>query len=702
MDNSPPPCIIELRGALLEKHEHLLRAWRIVLDMDGDLCCKFAECCEGLSRLDYKGDVVDLFRLYDGQSQLQLRDVDPQLSSQIWEVRNWVKKTFGGPFEMFDAFDESGDGQLSFSEFKEASLKYGLAESDSVIEEIFGGLDLQGDGLISKEEVIVLEADEEERHALYAEEKEKEEEEKNSMMSDLYQQISAFNLKPWHRMSDRPWHTHISSLPQSILEKRRKWERKVAQRKYEALELFRHHLKVTYGHELRAWRRELDPDNTYVLTRSRLTQYCAKVCFKANPAVLWSALNSDADAVITIEEWVPKHAKVLANFRAWVHKRQLQCSKLPGLGGHGKKVSATSKEFADSLLNLGYGAYHGTTFQEELDVLISSLDFNGCGFVRTEDLAWLDEWRPPAWLVSSPDAQAMHNLRQLFINRFGNLIQAWRRVLDIDRSNRVSWNEFKAAAETIRFTGNVAGAWRVLDVDFSGYISLREFDFGGYEHLASFKHWADLNFGSVIRAFHFLDKDRSGGLTFAEVRKACQRLGWTGNPRALFELLDTGHASGEPSRYITLNEIDFLDSLVDLHFPHPIKKETKGTVCHSSTAFDCTRTAAELDVMLELCREETDADVLFRHPRRKSRPRSASSIGSRDPFRQSKIHSTNSVGSTCRHPQRQQLRQQTPGLRECRAMQLSRSASTPELHVRESISCHFGHRLNTVKPKERV
>lgn len=687
------PCLVELSRALCEKHGSLLRGWRNVLDIDGDLRCKFSECCAGLGNVQFKGDVVDLFRLYEGQSSLALKDVDPLLAKEIKEMRRWVKGKFGGPFEMFDAFDDSGDGQISFSEFKEATEKFGLQKSESVIQELFEGLDLQGNGLISREAVIVLEDDEEERHALFADLANKDEEEKQAMMAELYKTLSTAHLKPRHRLSDRPWHADINDLPQVVLDRRRKWERRVAKEKFEALEAFRHHLRSTYGHELRAWRRELDPDASYTLTRAQLTQYCVRVCFKANPSALWLAINRDLDGSITIDEWVPKHAKVLADFRAWVRrKRGTKCVRLPGFhaadvhqdfkfpGFRSKKVHV--EDFKDSVVNLGYDAD-----EEVLDLLVTSLDFHGCGFIRTEDLLWLDDWQPPTWLVSAPDPQALHDLQILFIKHYGNFIQAWRRLIDIDRSNRVSWNEFRAAADYLGFTGNVAGAWRILDSDFSGYIGLSEFDFAGYEHLASFKKWADQTFGSVIRAFHFLDKDKSGGLTFAEMKKACKQLSWDGNPRILFELLDTGNKKGEPSRYITLDEIEFLDSIIEVHYQQPIQMARRITVCHTTTAFDCTRTPFELEVMLALREGQADADSLFRHPKR---PASAGSLSKR-PASAGSLHSrATAVSVGARHSQHQRRKQPTLARRGCRTSQLHRTSSNPEFHLRESVSCNFG------------
>ena len=43
-------------------------------------------------------------------------------------------------------------------------------------------------------------------------------------------------------------------------------------------------------------------------------------------------------------------------------------------------------------------------------------------------------------------------------------------------SNRVTWSEFQSACHKLRYTGDVAGAWRAFDADLSGYLTLNEVD----------------------------------------------------------------------------------------------------------------------------------------------------------------------------------------------------------------------------------
>ena len=140
--------------------------------------------------------------------------------------------------------------------------------------------------------------------------------------------------------------------------------------------------------------------------------------------------------------------------------------------------------------------------------------------------------------------------------RYKNYLKAWRRLLDRDSSNRVNWQEFETAAQKIHFTGNVAGAWRHLDEDLSGYISLKEIDAESHISLLQFKNWADSEFGGVRNAFKVLDADNSGELTFREFRRTVRDFGFEGSPMALFEALG---AEGTGKMTMTIEDISFLD-----------------------------------------------------------------------------------------------------------------------------------------------
>jgi len=143
---------------------------------------------------------------------------------------------------------------------------------------------------------------------------------------------------------------------------------------------------------------------------------------------------------------------------------------------------------------------------------------------------------------------------------------AWRGIMDMDNDNLVSWVEFKNACRKVGFQGSVGAAWRMLDRDVSGTITLHEWDPKGAELLASFRSWAEAHFGSVELAFKAFDKEGSGSVTLADLKQACRKLKWDGDVKALFQCLNAkGNVTGDEgkARHLVLKDVDFLDRWVD-------------------------------------------------------------------------------------------------------------------------------------------
>merc|ERR1712150_30665 len=116
-----------------------------------------------------------------------------------------------------------------------------------------------------------------------------------------------------------------------------------------------------------------------------------------------------------------------------------------------------------------------------------------------------------------------------------------------------------------KFEGSIGGAWRCLDVDVSGTITLREWDPVGAQLLGSFKGWAEAHFGSVELAFKAIDKDGSGSITLSDLKQACRRLKWDGDVRLLVQCLGIkGTKDENKAKSLMASDIIFIDRWVDM------------------------------------------------------------------------------------------------------------------------------------------
>lgn len=169
--------------------------------------------------------------------------------------------------------------------------------------------------------------------------------------------------------------------------------------------------------------------------------------------------------------------------------------------------------------------------------IFKALDFHGCGFIFRSDCEWLDAWKATEWLVAEPDEASWTALRTLLLRKHGHLLNAWRDELDRDNSNRLSWNEFQEACERLKFQGDMGAAWRWLDTDLCGWISLTEVDEESSNMLMSFKEWAEHLFGTIQLFFKGISEDGRDSITYSELRSACLKFKWSGNARVIFECL---------------------------------------------------------------------------------------------------------------------------------------------------------------------
>lgn len=235
---------------------------------------------------------------------------------------------------------------------------------------------------------------------------------------------------------------------------------------------------------------------------------CAGIGYNDNLKLLWKAFDKDDSGSITIDELDLKSAEILADFRHFIKEKFGNShDAFLAIDADGTR-RVLINEFAASLKFYG--------FTRPARSLFHGLNRHGRKTIVEEDLKFLDDWKPLPYLTVSVNHKAAAEFKQLLFNSYRTYLKGWRKCLDISMTNHVNWQEFEAGCKKLGFRGDVAGAWRALDVQLKGYITLQEIDPSISTSLYDFRVWAELEFGSIRSAFMCFDDDNSKEITQKE------------------------------------------------------------------------------------------------------------------------------------------------------------------------------------------
>lgn len=502
-----------LRSFLEKREGSALRAWLRHFDKNNDQRISKMEFSQGMRDMDYPGDCAGLFASLDVDKSGELTLDELHYShAMLWRAfRQWAMSKFHSAEDMLNRLARP-------AKYGGGSRKSTLAPVESV------GLDEFRDGVITEgwgggcEDIVF-----------------------SAMHSGGDARLSLENLR-WLDIDKRRQRRKEQARSRALQEQKRKPVKDLAHH----LEDFKAFLKKKYGSFLRAWRVALSQNDSTVLQKPRFLKACASLGWHGDLKLLWQAFDKDDSGFASLDEWDPKSATVLARFKEFVDtkfgnsKAAFKAIATPGAS----KVS--QQDFIDGLVK------HG--FQYPARQLFHGLDRGGNKTISESDLHFLDRWRPLEFLLAKPNPEAKQQFKDLCLFRCKSFLKAWRHLLDRDSTNRCNWWEFQSACKKLAFPGDVSGAWRALDEDLSGYITLNELDPEASRTLLEFRRWALHEFGSVKSAFQVFDIDGSGELSFREFRRACRIYGYEGSTRELFFAFDT---SNEGS--LSLNEVSFLD-----------------------------------------------------------------------------------------------------------------------------------------------
>mmetsp|Transcript_78033 Transcript_78033/g.171066 ORF Transcript_78033/g.171066 Transcript_78033/m.171066 type:complete len:777 (-) Transcript_78033:2325-4655(-) len=554
-----------------------IRGWRRELDQQGDLEVDFQDFAKCAHRLHFEVNTDLLFGLDDDHSSLTLEELSPQAGILMNRVKTWVKETHGSTQDFFAACDVAMNGRINQDDLMKGFQRGNFEASDEELEMVFECADVSNSGYVQEDDLIFLEAEEEVRaKRAYQARVRRMDRWKYFAAQEYITHVRRFKeaQEGGLRMSrgrkeTRPWlEKTFEQLPAAAWYIRQDRERTQMKHATSAVAAFRHHLRTVYGNEIRAFRRALDFNHTYNFTFKTLRRYIQKLNLHLNVYDLWKGLDKDEDDVVRIEELSIKHAFALCSLRNWARQELGGCVAIwdskPARDASRERTGTWFSEkkmltavFIDALDRLGWP---GVVNKATRSLAIGALDSVGCGVITKADLEWLDRWNPTEWIAADPDPQALEEFKARLVQLFGHPLAAWRKALDSDDSNRVTWHEFLAVCKRFRFP-YAASAWRALDQDCTGSVSIEQFEPYGAELLRSFKEWAEVHYGSIKRCWKAIDTDGVGSVTLGELKRACAKLNWSGDVHLLFACLDIdGQTVGEhlaPS--LTWSEVAFLD-----------------------------------------------------------------------------------------------------------------------------------------------
>lgn len=315
-----------------------------------------------------------------------------------------------------------------------------------------------------------------------------------------------------------------------------------------ALEDFKKFLwRRFHGSLIRAWRKALCSQDNMTMHKPQFLKGCADVGWNYEVKNIWNRLDRDGSGSVTLEEFDYDNTELLARFSQFIHSQFANSEQAFEALDVDDKKAIRSDEFIDACHRLG--------FPRASHILFMGLDKDDTRRISKEDIAFLDRWKPRAFLVASPNPRAVAEVKSKLLARYGTFMRAWRFALDRDSSNRCTWDEFRDGCKLLGFKDDVPGAWRALDVSLLGYITIQDLDPVAAKALLDFKQWATKEFGNVMAFFHACDEDGSNALKFAEFKKCCHYYGFEGALSPVFKALDAG-ADGS----LTLQEIVFLDT----------------------------------------------------------------------------------------------------------------------------------------------
>lgn len=499
-----------------------LKAWITAFDVENVQRIHKIEFIEIMRKSGYIGNIQQIFNeLFDDSGEISMSKIDPEQADLWTRFREWCLGTFRSVDELLTRLGKSNEERfknrqtikarlvknpqtikarlaaLNEAQFKKRVQELGWEHGQEAL--LFSALDTEGSGVLRREHFRWLEAE-------YRRIKRKIEAKSQAIHSLKKQQANDARL------------VTLGVFKQALIKK--------------------------HGNLVRGFRMGLANDQL-ILPKTQFLKACAVMGFSHEARDLYKMLDKEQCGFASLEELDPPTAEQLAKFKKFLESNfGGACRNAFNLEGDRKMAFP---QFESEVKQWGY---HGN-----IKKIFQYLDRDGRKTLEDSDLRFLDKWTPSPYFLVEANHVAKEEVKELLNQKYnGHFMKAWRHLLDKDGSNRVTWSEFQSACHKLRYTGDVAGAWRAFDADLSGYLTLNEVDTEASDTLCEYKGWAWEEFGTVRAAFGVFDHDNSNSLSFEEFRSNCRIYGYEGNAKKLFDALDI---NGEKT--LSMSEIAFLD-----------------------------------------------------------------------------------------------------------------------------------------------
>jgi Ca2+-binding EF-hand superfamily protein len=152
-------------------------------------------------------------------------------------------------------------------------------------------------------------------------------------------------------------------------------------------------------------------------------------------------------------------------------------------------------------------------------------------------------------------AQSLKAFKQLLATKYGSILAAWRRALDVSGDGKLSFMEFTNACRAIGYAGSVSKLWKQLDDDDSGVITLYELDPPADRAMKAFDKMIMDIFGDYYTAWtKWYEPEKTGQLELYKFVKKTNQLGYKSGKYKAEDLIQALVPS-ERSAYLMLRDL---------------------------------------------------------------------------------------------------------------------------------------------------